>query len=265
MSVLEKVQRSMEIIDEALATHKVTHLFGLFSGGHDSLCATHVASRHPAFTGAAHINTTIGILQTRIFVRTTAQNYQWNLKEYRPPVNYRNIVLEHGFPGPGGHRFMYARLKERCIRQLVREHKEKRFDRIGLVTGVRLSESVRRMGHVKPIQREGAQLWISPIIDWTDEDKNAYMSYEGLPRNPVVDTICMSGECLCGAFAHKEERFELKFYYPETEAYIAALEAECAAKGVHAKWGTRPSGGKKRSKGGMLCASCNAKSMEYDL
>lgn len=264
MSLAEKIQQSMQIIDDALAAHKVTHLFGLFSGGHDSLCATSIASKHPAFSGAAHMNTTIGIQETRIFVRVTSRDYQWRLKEYRPPVSYRNIVLEHGFPGPGGHQFMYARLKERCIRQLVRDHKQKFFDRIGLVTGVRLSESVRRMGHVKPVQRNGAQLWISPILHWTDEDKNEYMAREQLPRNPVVDTMCMSGECLCGAFARKEEMAEIEFYYPDAAAEIHRLEAEAAALGLHAKWGTRPPGGRRKSRGGIMCASCNAK-QEYDL
>jgi tRNA(Ile)-lysidine synthase TilS/MesJ len=59
VSIEEKFRQSMQIIDDALASQKsVSHLFGLFSGGHDSLCATHVASRHPRFTRAAHINTT---------------------------------------------------------------------------------------------------------------------------------------------------------------------------------------------------------------
>ncbi|HEX7720481.1 MAG TPA: phosphoadenosine phosphosulfate reductase family protein [Woeseiaceae bacterium] len=259
-----KIRQSLDIIDDALAEHKVTHLFGLFSGGHDSLCSTSIAARHTAFTGAAHINTTIGIEATRRFVRRTCQNYFWPLKEYQPPVSYREIVLEHGFPGPGGHKFMYTRLKERCVRQLVREHKQSRFDRIGLVTGVRLSESTRRMGFVEPIQRSGAQLWIAPILHWTDEDKDEYMRVCNLPRNPVVDTICMSGECLCGAFARKEEMVELELFFPETAAEIHALEQEARAKGVHCEWGKRPAGSRgEATKGGMLCASCNQKNFDF--
>lgn len=260
----QKIDQSIAIIDEAFEEHRVTHLFGLFSGGHDSLCSTHIASRHAAFSGAAHINTTIGIEQTRQFVRDVSRDRQWRLKEYFPPVAYRDIVLEHGFPGPGGHLFMYTRLKERCVRQLVREHKQKRLDRIGLITGVRLSESTRRMGHVEPIQREGAQLWIAPILHWTDDDKLEYMARENLPRNPVVDTICMSGECLCGAFAKKEELFELEQFFPDTAAIIHQLQHDAEEAGVHAKWGTRPPGSRKKpTMGGRLCSDCNQKNFAF--
>lgn len=254
------VREGLAIIDQALEEYDVTHLFGMFSGGHDSICSTALLSLHPAFSGAVHINTSIGIRETREFVRGTSKALGWDLKEYSPPVPYRDIVLKHGFPGPGGHRFMYTRLKERCIRQLVREHKAKRFDRIGLVTGVRLSESQRRMGHVTPIQREGAQLWIAPILNWSDDDKHEFMAAMNLPRNPVVDTLCMSGECLCGAFARKEEFTELSACYPEAAEEIRALQIEAAAAGVHSEWGKRPPGKRgKATKGGMLCASCNQK------
>lgn len=258
-----KVAQALDIIDGAIREHPATtHLFALFSGGHDSLCSSHVAAQHPAFTAAATINTTIGIEETRQFTRRTSAKYGWKLKEYRPPVSYRDIVLKHGFPGPGGHAITYARLKERCIRALVRDHKTKRFDRIGLVTGVRLSESVRRMGHVHPVQRDGAQLWLAPILHWNDDDKAEYMALHNLPRNPVVDTICMSGECLCGAFAKKEELFDLELNYPAAAALIHELQRDAEAAGVHAKWGTRPPGGKRKpSMGGRLCSDCNQRNI----
>lgn len=258
------ITQSHGIIDEALRLHPASHLFGLFSGGHDSLCSSHVASLHPAFSGVAHIDTTIGVERTRQFVRDTAASYKWDLKEYRPPVSYREIVMKHGFPGPGGHLFMYTRLKERCVQYLVRDHKTHWKDRIGLVTGVRLSESVRRMGNVEPIQRKGGQLWIAPILHWSDDDKIAYMSHFDLPRNPVVDNLCMSGECLCGAFAKEGELTALKYHYPETAALIRDLEADAAEAGVHAEWGTRPPGKKERATmGGMLCSDCNQRNFAF--
>lgn len=159
---------------------------------------------------------------------------------------------------------MYTRLKERCVDQLVREHKTRWKDRIGLVTGVRLSESVRRMGHVEPIKRDGAAVWIAPILHWDDDDKLEYMVREELTRNAVVDTICMSGECLCGAFAKKEELVELQHSYPGVAAEILALQEEAEAAGVHAKWGTRPPGSRgKATTGGMLCTSCNQRNFDF--
>lgn len=257
------VEESLAIIDEALRLHPASHLFGMLSGGHDSMVANHIASRHPAFSGSAHINTTIGVPQTREYARSQAAFYGWKFKEYLPPVPYREIVLKEGFPGPGAHKFMYIRLKERCIMQLVREHKTHWKDRIGLVTGVRLAESVRRMGNVEAISRVGAQLWIAPIINWTEDDKNDYMMINQIRRNPVVDTLCMSAECLCGAFARREEMVDLEHNYPDVAAEIHALEADAEAAGVHCKWGERPPGKRGATMGGMLCSSCNQRNFDF--
>ncbi len=253
-----KVAQSYALIDEMLAEHNPTHVIAMFSGGHDSLCATHLISQHPRFSFAAHINTTIGIEETRQFVRDTCRDREWPLKEYRPPVAYREIVLKHGFPGPGGHQMMYIRLKEKALDQCVREHKAKWKDRIALITGVRLSESTRRMGHVVPISRAGAKVWTAPILHWDDDDKAAYMALHGLTRNPVVDTLCMSGECLCGAFAKPEEFAEIQASYPAAATELSDLMAAAAVAGVHAKWGVRPPGPppKPGPRQLALCFSC---------
>lgn len=258
------IKQSHAIIDEALQLHPASHLFGMFSGGHDSLCSSHVTSLHPAFSGVAHINTTIGVEETHQFVRDTSARYGWGLVEYTAPVSYRDIVLKHGFPGPGGHLFMYTRLKERCVQFLVRDHKTHWKDRIGLVTGVRLSESVRRMGNVEPISRNGGQLWIAPILHWTDEDKALYMERFQIVRNAVVDDMCMSCECLCGAFAKEGELTALRYHYPETAKLIEGLQEEAAEAGVHAAWGTRPPGKRKApTMGGMLCSDCNQRNFAF--
>jgi 3'-phosphoadenosine 5'-phosphosulfate sulfotransferase (PAPS reductase)/FAD synthetase len=258
------VKQAHRIIDEALRLHPASHVFGMFSGGHDSLCSSHVASLHPAFSGVAHINTTIGVEETHQFVRETSARHGWVLKEYTPPVSYRDIVLKHGFPGPGAHLFMYTRLKERCVQYLVRDHKTHWKDRIGLVTGVRLSESVRRMGNVEPISRNGGQLWIAPCLHWSDEDKDLYIERYQLVRNPVVERMCMSCECMCGAFATEGELTALRYEYPDTAAEIEQLQIDAAKAGVHAVWGTRPPGKRKNpTMGGMLCSDCNQRNFAF--
>lgn len=257
-----RIIEAKAILDEAVALHRPSHIFGMFSGGHDSLCATHVASQHPLFSGAAHINTGIGVEETREFVRQTCKDRAWPLKEYHPPVPYDQIVLEHGFPGPGGHFYMYVRLKERCLDQLVREHKTGRKDRIMLVTGVRLDESDRRMGHVEAIVRSRAKLWVAPILNWSTDDKNDYIEFHRLPRNPVVGALCMSGECLCGSFARPGEMTEIETFYPKAAERIRALEAAAREAGVHAAWGMRPPKEPKVKAPPLqmeMCWSCEAK------
>jgi hypothetical protein len=49
------------VITDAVDEHRPSHVFALFSGGHDSLCSTAVAALHPSFTAAVHINTGVGM------------------------------------------------------------------------------------------------------------------------------------------------------------------------------------------------------------
>ena len=46
----ERVARSLKLIDDAIEKYKPARILGLFSGGHDSLTAVHVAARHPQFS-----------------------------------------------------------------------------------------------------------------------------------------------------------------------------------------------------------------------
>lgn len=250
-----KVADARAILDEAIEEHGLEIMFGMFSGGHDSLIATHLASQYRQFRAACHIPTSIGVRQTREFVHQTCDEHGWPLEEHSGPRSYRSLVLEYGFPGPGGHMYMYSWLKQRAVRKLVRAHKVGHRGRIGLVTGVRKAESVRRMGHVEPVYRDGAQVWIAPLIDFTDDDKNLYIDLHQLRRNPVVANLCMSGECLCGAFAHEGELAELAVFYPEVAAEIRSLMDEAKAAGVHDRWGERPPPKGKQN----MCQQCELK------
>jgi len=220
---------------KAIADHSPSHVFALFSGGHDSLCSTAVAAKHPAFTAAVHINTGIGIPQTRQFVRDTCHTHGWPLIEMHPDAKtYRDLVIEKGMPsGPKSHNTMYYWLKQRQVRRLVREHKVGNHGRIALVTGIRTSESERRMAAVMsvPVHRIGAQVWVNPILDWTKADCNEFMDVEGLKRNPVVDLLHRSGECLCGALARREEFKDIEGWYPLVAQEIRDYERLASENG----------------------------------
>ena len=86
----------------------------LFSGGHDSLCAAHLASQHRAFNGEVHhINTGIGAAYTREFVERVATKYGWKLIVWKSDETYEKFIRARGFPGPGRHGWVYNRLKDR--------------------------------------------------------------------------------------------------------------------------------------------------------
>lgn len=196
----DAVEEAHQILAHAIAEYQPTAVLAMLSGGHDSLCAAHLASRHEAFfTGAVHIHTGIGIRESRRHAYESAKQFGWPFRVYRPRKGnrYHEMVLANGFPGPFSHRFAYIRLKERSIRRMVRDHKQDRHARVMLVTGVRAQESKRRMGSVEPVNVEGARVWVAPIVNWSSADKEAYMAAHAIPINPVTQRLCMSGECLC--------------------------------------------------------------------
>lgn len=229
--MIGKVREALSIIEDAVLEHEPSHIFGCFSGGHDSLTATAIAASYPGFTSAFHANTGIGIEETREFVREVSEREGWGLVEHYPDrYTYRDLVLEMGFPrGPESHNRMLYYLKQRAIDRLVREHKTHHKDRIALVTGIRRQESDRRMNAAMsvPFTRDGAKLWINPIIDWTAVDCTEFIDWHPtLERNEVVDLLHRSGECLCGALAHHAEIEEIERWYPEAAEHIHRLEEE---------------------------------------
>jgi 3'-phosphoadenosine 5'-phosphosulfate sulfotransferase (PAPS reductase)/FAD synthetase len=277
-----------EILDGAIGVYQPSHIFACLSGGHDSLTVTHFAENHlkEKLDAVVHINTGIGIEETREFVRNTCKDFGWKLLEYKATENtkadgtpdpqiYEDLVVERGFPGPHHHTKMFNRLKERQLNRLVREHKQGKR-KIMLISGMRQQESVRRMGHKDPVQEQGRIVWVAPFFYLNSNQVNDYMVGFDLPRNPVKDLFCMSGECLCGAFAHKGELAELELHYPETAKKIREIEKKVRAAGFPWGWEEAPPAwwGKRKhaEKVGqadafqqeaedeirMLCSSCEA-------
>jgi hypothetical protein len=81
-----------------------------------------------------------------------------------------------------------------------------------------------------------------------------------IPRNVASDTLHMSGECLCGAFAHRGELDEIGEWFPEMRAEIEALEAEVRAAGHPEPFCTWGHGqGEPAETSGPLCTSCDAR------
>jgi 3'-phosphoadenosine 5'-phosphosulfate sulfotransferase (PAPS reductase)/FAD synthetase len=262
---IDPIADAYRILEGAIAEYRPSHVFAMFSGGNDSVCPSHLASLLPEFSGTVHIHTGIGIRETRRHAYEVAQRFGWPFRIYRPAKGnrYHELVTEYGFPGPFHHRKMYNRLKERSIRRLIREHKTG-TQKILLVTGVRRQESRRRMGTLSEVDVEGRRVWCAPIINWSSQDKEKYMATWNIPGNPVTAKLCMSGECLCGAFASPGELEEIRFWYPKAAAEIDRLAERCRAAGVHDKWGTRPPARPDERQmdldvTGQMCYSCDVK------
>lgn len=237
-----KLQQAAEIIDRAIAEYAPAHVFLTLSGGNDSLSSTHFAARH--FKGpfqVLHINTGIGIPETREHVYRVCKHYGWDLLEIRAKEDcgqdYEQIVLEHGFPGPPQHSIMFRRLKERCLEKLARDF----GGRLMLVSGARLQESGRRMRLTSTeIHAKGRRVWCSPFFYLSNEELASYRSEHAVPESLVRQKLCMSGECLCGAFAKPNELKEIEFFFPETGKRLRDLERRVNQAGFPWGWDERP-------------------------
>jgi 3'-phosphoadenosine 5'-phosphosulfate sulfotransferase (PAPS reductase)/FAD synthetase len=257
------------VIDLALK-HKRGILAPLLSGGHDSMCACHIASQHPSFTGEVyHIDTGIGAAATRKHVQDFCDDMGWKLVVLRSNFSYERFIRQLGFPGPGAHQWIYNKLKDRCVDQLTKGRTRL------LITGCRSEESTRRMGHVDPVQfgeksRKSGEItkrrrvWVAPCYDWTVADQKRYMQYHGLPENPVKKTpLAMSGECFCGAFASPGEIELIRRWCPDVAEEIDRLSLIAQECGTPSNWGTRPDKKKGVVVGetGMMCSGCDRKAV----
>jgi 3'-phosphoadenosine 5'-phosphosulfate sulfotransferase (PAPS reductase)/FAD synthetase len=135
---------------------------------------------------------------------------------------------------------MYNRLKQRQIERLARDYGASPKEPVMLISGCRKEESVRRMGTTKPIDPQGRMVWVAAFAELTAIDCGDYMQREAIPRNPVKDLIHMSGECLCGAFAHKGELKELALWFPEDAENIRRIEKKVFAAGFPWGWEEAP-------------------------
>ncbi|MEV0759608.1 phosphoadenosine phosphosulfate reductase family protein [Nocardia sp. NPDC050435] len=243
---------------EHLGTHRLMAVCSLFSGGADSTALTHMF--RDRVTHAIHCNTTIGIEETRQFVRATCADWGIPLMEEFPPQSFRELVIERGFPGPAMHWKMYQRLKERGLRQARRKLvNDGRHERVLFLAGRRRQESQRR--NMIPLhERIYSVIWASPLANWTSLDLNTYRQmHPDVPTNPVSQLLHMSGECLCGSFAKPNELDEIRTWYPHVAAEIDALAAEVTAAGHPPplnQWGHGQ--GRRRQRSGALCSSCEA-------
>lgn len=281
--VTDLIGEARDLLDLAIEKHItndgriVAATVGLYSGGNDSTTLVHLF-RHD-LDYAAHANTTIGIEETREFVRNTCETWGLPLIEHKPPRledRYRALVLAYGFPGPAHHWKMFQRLKERSLRQVQRELvTNPRKERVVFLGGIRRSESERRKNR-QEMHREGSVVWVSPLVNWTKLDLNTYRLMAGdVPSNPASDLIHMSGECLCGAFAAPGEREEIDAWFPAALDEVRELETLIADRDDipdHRKtwgWGADPAKKSldgKPSPSGALCSSCDSRfQMTFDL
>jgi 3'-phosphoadenosine 5'-phosphosulfate sulfotransferase (PAPS reductase)/FAD synthetase len=250
------------ILEQAIADHKPSKAFVLFSGGKDSsVTLDYLWRNHPEIvTGALHVNTGIGLLSTRDFAQAFCEERGIRYHEAHAPLAYEDVVRKYGFAGPAAHGKMYVWLKERALDAFTGLQKGHRLDNIMLITGVRAEESARRMGTSADIQKDGSKIWVAPLIDWGAREMQEHRTYYSVPMSPASSTIHISAECLCGAYGDPTELDLIETFHPDEPApqRIRNLEAELERAGnPRCKWATAlPNDEPSTTAPGPLCVGC---------
>lgn len=229
--------------------------FALVSGGKDSLSTAQVLHEAGKLAGCVALRTNLSTPDWEDFVRATCDARGWPLEIYETDGSFEKFVMTYGFPGPAKHSWIMRVLKGRCIRKFRKQHP----DGI-LASGVRSDESVIRAGSTKPVgQWEDAPI-LAPIYDWTTEDTWKFFYDRGFERAPGYSTMQISGDCMCGSKARKDEWPALQFHYPKLAKYLTDLGDEIKdAHPTRCKWGwgcDRPSKRRQTAAEGFLCAEC---------
>ncbi|KOT94527.1 hypothetical protein ADK70_12720 [Streptomyces rimosus subsp. pseudoverticillatus] len=222
-TLAEAEQRTFELLDQVIVQYssgdaitesssgrvqnhgprELAGLFGLYSGGNDSVVLTHMLRRYLAdrplfrhhFKGMVHVNTGIAIPQTTQHVREVAAKWSTTLLELHPRVTYLDLILGNvrstrppnvgrsvwrGFPGPGGggqpHNVMYMRLKDQPLQALRKQYvgAEGARKKVLYVAGMRWDESDKRFRNAEEIGPKGGIVWVSALVHWTNAHMREY-------------------------------------------------------------------------------------------
>lgn len=270
----EAITRSRDIICEALDQYPIVARQALVSGGNDSTVLLHLVREYLDTShddAVVHVNTGIGVPETNQYVRDLSAGWNLPLRELHPRDSYDDLVLGKviartgpnagkrpvwlGFPGPAGHSVMYRRLKDEPLMrnraQII--GKQGRSRKVMYLAGMRWGESQRRFRNAEEIDADGAIIWVSPIVHWTNAQMNEYRRRFDVPRNEVAAILHMSGECECGAYAKEDELEELGTWFPETAYRIRSLEKKAADLGIrNCKWGRKPAADGGTMPAGMI-------------
>lgn len=257
-SLDEYIEEAHQIIEDAVERWQPESVWAAFSGGNDSTVMLDIVHEH--VDGIFHVDTTIGIRQTREFVGEMAQRYMLPLEVRRPPKSYDEIVAERGFFGPSDHEWAYRLLKKEAVRAFKRDMLEPRAStNLMLLTGMRAHESTTRLAHGSGDRLEERIAWVNPIRHFSRSEMVMYRErHPGLPLNPVNEALGKSGECLCGCFSHGPTELELiRDLDPETAEQIEALQARLEAEGSpYCRWGPGGQASEGSYDVGPLCAGC---------
>jgi 3'-phosphoadenosine 5'-phosphosulfate sulfotransferase (PAPS reductase)/FAD synthetase len=204
----------------------------LFSGGKDSCAALAYTKEllqdqqtRPRLV-ALHVDTTAGLPAVEGFAEEFCAFLGVPLEVIRPEEDYFTLVKRWGVPRPRA-RWCCFHLKIEPIRVYL----ESQQDYV-VLDGMRRQESRKRSGYPATYDHPHFGLVVHPIIDWTSEEIEDFITSRDLPVNPAYQLGFSSWECWCGVFKRKCE-FE-RLLEVDREFFMRLVELEDALRSGYA-------------------------------
>jgi len=232
-------------------TDQLTCNVGLFSGGKDSYTACKIAN----VKEVVYCKTGVGLNFDYVLKICEREGWKLNVVFPKKGESFEDFVRRFRFPHVGMHNAVMGFLKWHPMRTWYNQQKKLGRD-ITFISGRRKKESKRRMkmkSNKEYIETEGMKFY-SPIYYWTTKQVYDYIKNNNLELSPIYETMHMSGDCFCGAFAQKGEAQLLYTFHKDLAEEIIALE-----KKYGDKWGngTSMNGITKQSKlTELVCMEC---------
>jgi 3'-phosphoadenosine 5'-phosphosulfate sulfotransferase (PAPS reductase)/FAD synthetase len=228
----------------------VKKVYGLCSGGKDSMTACATAHKIRPLDGIILIDTTVPAMNgddkpTYIAAKRFAEQLgvpficikpMDNLRkgfEYVPCIGkygegaaYENYCKKYGMPHAGQHNQVYRYLKGKAMLGFIMSQTKSK-ERIAFISGAREAESDRRAENTQMISigESPRLIWICPVYYWTTEQAFKFCEDNDYRISEAYKWIHTSGDCMCGAFAAKDEVHMVAMAYPDTAKKIARIEA----------------------------------------
>lgn len=247
------------ILSEALAVHKPSLIVCSYSGGYDSMVATHKALKwarnhaHSTNIITVAINTLLHADGWTEYVTQSAKQLgarRFEVWKTAMLDKWITDVTERGFAyRPHQHKIYFYYLKQNAFRSVVAHYKKNRHDRIMFITGVRRSESKER-ANTPEYERTGSNVWVHPLVNWTEQDIHEYRFAHDFPENPFYALTNNSGDCLCNWHTNISVK-TLEKAAKEAAKVIMPLDAKCRSQFGYG-YGQEPSKYLKQEAAGQL-------------
>lgn len=186
MNFETKIEKSKDVIKEAVENFGENNIAVAWTSGKDSTVALHIVRE--MFNGAVplrtvFVDTTVQFPETYSFMKRLEDG--WNLNLIRATNTDALETIE------------IAKDRERCchllktvaLEQVINEHAIS-----ALITGIRRDEQGARGNEVYFSPRE-THTRVHPILDWSEDDIWKYIRDNSVPYNPLYDTGYRSIGC----------------------------------------------------------------------